>query len=52
MTLADLEEGSAVFIDADVFIYHFAGASGECRALLERCETREVHGSTRWNEGS
>ena len=46
MTLADLEEGSAVFIDANVFIYHFAGASGECTALLERCETREVQGST------
>jgi predicted nucleic acid-binding protein len=46
MRLADLDEGSTVFIDANVFIYHFAGASPECTALLERCETREVHGST------
>jgi len=32
MTLADLEEGSAVFVDANVFVYHFVGASAEWRA--------------------
>ena len=46
MMLAGIEEGSAVFIDANVFIYHFVGASTECTALLGRCETGEVHGST------
>ena len=46
MTLAGIEEGSAVFIDANVFIYHFVGASPECTALLRRCETNEVQGST------
>jgi predicted nucleic acid-binding protein len=46
MTLADIEEGSAVFIDANVFIYHFVGASQECTALLGRCEAGEVQGST------
>jgi predicted nucleic acid-binding protein len=46
MTLAGIEEGSAVFIDANVFIYHFVGASPECTGLLRRCETSEVQGST------
>ena len=46
MTLGAIEEGSAVFIDANVFIYHFVGVSPECTALLGRCETREVQGST------
>ena len=46
MTLAGIEEASAVFIDANVFVYHFVGASPECTALLRRCETNEVQGST------
>ena len=46
MTLAEIDEGSAVFIDANVFIYHFVGASPDCTALLRRCETTEIHGST------
>ena len=36
MTFDAIEEGSAVFIDANVFIYHFAGASPQCTALLSR----------------
>ncbi|MBI4730165.1 MAG: PIN domain-containing protein [Acidobacteria bacterium] len=35
MTLSDLAPGSRVFVDANVFIYHFAGRSPDCRALLE-----------------
>jgi predicted nucleic acid-binding protein len=46
MTLAAIEEGARVFIDANVFVYHFVGASSECTALLGRCETGEVQGST------
>jgi len=46
MTLADIDEGSRVFVDANVFVYHFVGASSECTALLGRCETGEVQGST------
>jgi uncharacterized protein len=46
MTLAELEEGSLVFVDANVFVYHFVGASSECTALLRRCETGAVQGST------
>jgi predicted nucleic acid-binding protein len=46
MTLAEIEEGTAVFIDGNVFVYHFAGASPECTALLMRCETSELRGVT------
>jgi predicted nucleic acid-binding protein len=35
-----------VFVDSNVFVYHFAGASKECTALLRRCEIGEVQGST------
>jgi predicted nucleic acid-binding protein len=44
--LAAIEEGSAIFIDANVFVYHFTGVSSECSELLGRCETRDLHGST------
>jgi predicted nucleic acid-binding protein len=46
MTLAAIEEGARVFIDANVFIYHFAGASGQCTDLLARCEAGRVRGFT------
>jgi predicted nucleic acid-binding protein len=46
MTLADLRAGDRVFIDANIFIYHFAGRSEECKILLERCARRELLGYT------
>jgi predicted nucleic acid-binding protein len=46
MTLAEIPDGAAVFIDANVFVYHFAGASPQCTRLLARCETNEVRGAT------
>ena len=46
MTLADLGNGDQVFIDANIFVYHFGGRSGECKALLERCARRELLGYT------
>jgi predicted nucleic acid-binding protein len=46
MTLADIEDGAGVFVDANVFVYHFVGASPECTTLLRRCETGEIQGST------
>ena len=36
MSLADVRDGGRVFIDANIFIYHFGGRSLECKALLER----------------
>ena len=46
MTLAEIPEASTVFIDANVFVYHFVGASPQCSALLARCEISEVRGTT------
>jgi uncharacterized protein len=45
-TLDQIEEGSRVFIDASIFIYHFTGMSLKCRLLLERCEQGRVAGIT------
>jgi predicted nucleic acid-binding protein len=38
MNLNDLPDGAAVFIDANIFVYHFSGVSPECRAFLERAD--------------
>ncbi len=46
MSLADLRDGIRVFIDANIFIYHFGGRSLECQALLERCARRALLGYT------
>lgn len=35
-----------VFVDVTVFIYHFTGASEECRHFLEGCERGEVKAVT------
>lgn len=45
-TLEEIRPGQAIFIDANIFIYHFTGQSRACRTLLERCETREITGIT------
>ena len=46
MKLEEIEQGQAVFIDANIFIYHLTGRSESCRALLERCEVGEIRGFT------
>jgi predicted nucleic acid-binding protein len=46
MRLADLRDGDRIFIDANIFIYHFGGRSLECKAFLERCARRELLGYT------
>ena len=46
MTLAELRAGDRVFIDANIFIYHFGGRSEECKIRLERCARRELLGYT------
>jgi predicted nucleic acid-binding protein len=46
MTLADLQDGDSVFLDANTFIYHFGGQSRECKSLLERCARRTLLGYT------
>jgi len=46
MTFKEIPSGLRVFLDANVFIYHFGGLSQDCRELLERCERGEMVGVT------
>ncbi len=46
MTRDDLPRATSIFIDANIFIYHFTGASGECTRFLARCEAGELAGVT------
>ena len=46
MILAELRDGDRVFIDANIFIYHFGGRSPQCKTFLERCARREPLGYT------
>ena len=49
MKLEDMEPSSDVFIDANIFIYHFTGVSEECSGFLSRCERGELNGFTSIN---
>ncbi|MBM4386348.1 MAG: type II toxin-antitoxin system VapC family toxin [Deltaproteobacteria bacterium] len=49
MKLTDIEPGSEVFIDANIFIYHFTGVSQECTDFLCRCEEGDLSGMTSVN---
>lgn len=44
LTLAKVSRGTRIFIDSTIFVYHFTGASPECRNFLERCEQGEIKG--------
>ena len=47
MTFTDLQNGDAVFVDANVFIYHFTNHpryGAACTALVERIELKELRG--------
>ncbi len=46
MTLTDLQDGDSVFLDANIFIYHFGGRSAQCKTLLTRCASRTLQGYT------
>lgn len=37
MNLDEIPSGEGVFIDANIFIYHFTGASAQCREFLKNC---------------
>lgn len=49
MRLNRIESGSKVFIDANIFIYHFTGISDECSNFLGRCEMNDLYGVTSAN---
>jgi len=46
LPLTELPAGQTVFIDANIFIYHFTGLSQECSRFLERCERGDLWGIT------
>lgn len=46
MRLDRIPAGISVFIDANIFIYHFAGVSPQCTAFLGRCEGGRLSGIT------
>jgi predicted nucleic acid-binding protein len=46
MTFDELDEGAAIFIDANIFIYHFVKSSPRCSSFLARSESRGVRGAT------
>jgi predicted nucleic acid-binding protein len=46
LKLKAVPAGAAVFVDANIFIYHFLGASPECAAFLERCAVGDVKAVT------
>lgn len=46
MRFDELPDDRTIFLDANIFIYHFTGASPECSGLLKRCEDGTVHGVT------
>lgn len=45
----EIESGELIFIDANIFIYHFTGKSEESRELLRRCQDGELTGFTSLN---
>lgn len=45
-SLAELTAEQAVFVDANIFIYHFTGLSQECSDFLGRCERGDLWGVT------
>jgi predicted nucleic acid-binding protein len=46
LKLDTLPTGSLVFIDANIFIYHFTGTASSCHQFLIRCSSGELHGMT------
>jgi predicted nucleic acid-binding protein len=41
-----LAEGTRIFVDANIFIYHFSGASLECQVFFQRCESGQLEAYT------
>ena len=45
-TLEQIADGSRVFVDSTIFVYHFTGVSKQCRRFLMRCEAGSVKAVT------
>ncbi len=46
MTFDELRDGEAIFLDANIFVYHFLGLSQQCKELLKRCRDGLLQGKT------
>lgn len=46
MKLDEVAPNTRIFVDANIFIYHFTGVSDQCSAFLTRCERGELVGAT------
>ena len=46
MTFSEIASGTRLYIDANIFVYHFTYESDECGTLLERCDRREIEAYT------
>ncbi len=44
--LSDFPLGRRIFIDSNIFVYHFSGISVECREFLKRCASGQIEGIT------
>ena len=49
MKLTEIKTGSEVFVDSNIFIYHFTGVSEECSDFLGRCERGKLIAMTSVN---
>ena len=49
MKLDEIKTDSEVFVDSNIFIYHFTGVSDECGNFLNRCEQRDLTAITSVN---
>ncbi len=49
MKFEKIVSGEYVFIDANIFIYHFTGVSDQCSDFLNRCEQKDLIGITSTN---
>lgn len=49
MTFANIQSGAAIFIDANIWVYHLTGQPGlgaSCAELLKRIEQQDISGFT------
>src|SRR5262245_6983638 len=46
MNFDDLQPGDQVFLDSNIFVYHFLGLSQDCRQILSRCHQETLKGIT------
>ena len=46
MTFDELPDGEVIFLDANIFVYHFLGLSQQCKELLKRCRDGRLQGTT------